>query len=92
MDKLIKKVLTSKAARNSAVLAAFVAAAMDDAPAKDAARKKPVEIVGTFGMPQEDFAYAVRKEDAALLDMLNEGLRRLMADPYWEELKKKYEP
>lgn len=70
----------------------IVAAAMDDAPAKDAAKKKPVKIVGTFGMPQEDFAYAVRKEDKALLEMLNEGLRRLMADPYWEELKKKYEP
>jgi polar amino acid transport system substrate-binding protein len=70
----------------------IVAAAMDDAPAKDAARKKPVKIVGTFGMPSEDFAYAVRKEDKKLLQALNEGLKELMASPYWEELKEKYKP
>ena len=69
----------------------IVAAAMDDAPAKDAVRKKPVKIVGTFGMPDEEFAYAVRKEDTQLLKTLNEGLKKLMASPYWEELKKKYE-
>lgn len=69
----------------------IVAAAMDDAPAKDAVKKKPVKILGTFGMAEENFAYAVRKEDKKLLDMLNEGLKRLMASPYWEELKKKYE-
>jgi len=67
-------------------------AAMDDAPAKDAARKKPVKIVGTFGMPEEEFGYAVRKEDTELLNMLNEGLKRLMASPYWEELKATYKP
>lgn len=70
----------------------IVAAAMDDAPAKDAVRKKPVKIVGTFGMAAEDFAYAVRKQDTELLSMLNEGLKRLMASPYWDELIKKYEP
>jgi polar amino acid transport system substrate-binding protein len=69
----------------------IVAAAMDDAPAADAAKKKPVKIVGRFGMPDEEFGYAVRKEDKELLDTLNEGLRRLMASPYWEELKQKYE-
>jgi polar amino acid transport system substrate-binding protein len=69
----------------------IVAAAMDDAPAKDAVRKKPVKILGRFGMPDEEFGYAVRKEDTELLDMLNEGLRRLMESPYWEELKAKYE-
>jgi polar amino acid transport system substrate-binding protein len=65
---------------------------MDDAPAKDAARKKAVKIVGTFGMPSEDFAYAVRKEDKKLLSIMNEGLKRLMASPYWNELIKKYKP
>lgn len=69
----------------------IVAAAMDDAPAMDAVKKKPVKILGRFGMPDEDFGYAVRKEDKELLDTLNEGLRRLMASPYWEELKAKYE-
>jgi len=67
------------------------AAAMDDAPAQDAVSKKPVRILGTFGMKEEDFGYAIRKEDTKLLEMINEGLKKLMADPYWEELKKKYE-
>ncbi|MBN1106065.1 MAG: amino acid ABC transporter substrate-binding protein, partial [Deltaproteobacteria bacterium] len=65
-------------------------AAMDDAPAKDAVKKKPVRIAGGFGMPDENFGYAVRKQDTKLLEMLNAGLKKLMASPYWEELKKKY--
>ena len=69
----------------------IVAAAMDDAPAKDAVKKKPVKIAGTFGMPDEDFGYAVRKADTELLKKLNAGLKKLMASPYWEELKKKYD-
>ena len=65
---------------------------MDDAPAKDAARKEPVKIVGTFGMEAEEFGYAVRKEDTELLNKINEGLKKLMASPYWEELKAQYKP
>jgi polar amino acid transport system substrate-binding protein len=69
----------------------IVAAAMDDAPAKDAEKKKAVKIVGKFGMPDEEYAYAVRKEDAALLKKLNDGLKKLMASATWNELKKKYD-
>jgi polar amino acid transport system substrate-binding protein len=68
----------------------IVAAAMDDAPALDAAKKKPVKIIGGFGMPDEEFGYAVRKEDAEFLKKLDDGLKRLMKSPYWAELKKKY--
>ncbi len=68
------------------------AAAMDDAPAYDAARKKPVKVIGTFGMPAERFGYAVRKQDKKLLNTLNTGLRLLMKDPYWQKLIKKYHP
>ncbi|MBN2428418.1 MAG: amino acid ABC transporter substrate-binding protein [Deltaproteobacteria bacterium] len=68
----------------------IVAAAMDDAPAKDAAAKKPVQIIGTFGMEEEMFGIAVRKEDKELLDALNKGLKMLQADPYWNELVEKY--
>lgn len=68
----------------------IAAAAMDDAPAMDAASKKPVKILGTFGMPNEQFGYAVRKQDTQLLNTLNKGLKMLMADPYWNELVKKY--
>jgi polar amino acid transport system substrate-binding protein len=69
----------------------IVAAAMSDALAKDALKRKHVRIAGTFGMPSEKLAYAVRKEDTVLLCKLNKGLKLLMASPYWVELKKKYE-
>lgn len=69
----------------------IAAAAMDDAPAKDAASKKAVKSIGTFGMASEDFGYAIRKEDTKLIKDINEGLSRLMASPYWNELIKKYD-
>lgn len=69
----------------------IIAAAMDDAPAKDAERKKPVSIIGGFGMKDEEFGYAVRKDDAELLKKLNEGLKKIKASPAWDELKKKYQ-
>ncbi|HEY3275052.1 MAG TPA: ABC transporter substrate-binding protein [Syntrophorhabdaceae bacterium] len=68
----------------------ITAAAMNDAPALDAAGTKPVKILGEFGMTEEMFGYAVRKEDTELLKKVNEGLRRLMKSPYWTELKKIY--
>ena len=66
------------------------AAAMDDAPAKDAVSKKAVQIVGTFGMHDEEFGYAVRKQDKELLEKVNKALAKLMATPAWDELIKKY--
>ena len=67
------------------------AAAMDDAPAKDAARKKDIKVVGTFGMDDEQFGYAVRKDDKELLKKVNASLTKLMATSYWNELLEKYE-
>jgi len=67
------------------------AAAMDDAPAKDAASKKEVQIVGTFGMHDEQFGYAVRKDDKELLEKVNTALTKLMATPEWTELINKYD-
>jgi polar amino acid transport system substrate-binding protein len=67
------------------------AAAMDDAPAKDAVGKKAVRIVGTFGMHDEEFGYAVRKEDTELLQKVNAALKKLMATPEWTALIEKYE-
>ncbi len=66
------------------------ACVMDDAPAKDIARSKPIKIIGEYGMEPEIFGYAVRKADSELLKALNEGLKELMASPKWDELKKKY--
>ena len=68
----------------------IVAAAMDDAPALDAAKKKPVKIIGGFGMNDVEFGYAIRKEDTEFLKKVNEGLKKLMKSPYWAELKKNY--
>lgn len=67
------------------------AAAMDDAPAKDAVGKKEVQIVGTFGMADEQFGYAVRKEDKELLEKVNKALTKFMATPEWKTLINKYE-
>jgi polar amino acid transport system substrate-binding protein len=68
------------------------AAAMDDAPAADAVSKKPVKIIGTFGMPEENFAYGVNKQAPELKALLNKGIEMLMADPYWTKLIEKYKP
>jgi len=69
----------------------IAAAAMDDAPAKDAAGKKAVKSIGTFGMDSEEFGYAIRKDDTQLLKDINEGLKKLMASSRWAELVKKYD-
>ena len=66
------------------------AAVMDDAPAQDAASKKPVQILGTFGMPEESFGYAVRKDEPELLARVNASLKKLMASPEWKQLIAKY--
>ena len=32
----------------------------------------------------------MRKEDTELHALVNEGYKKLLADPYWQELQKKY--
>lgn len=51
---------------------------------------KTIRIIGNYGQPDHETAYAVRKEDKELLHILNEGLKRLMTTPFWKELKLKY--
>jgi polar amino acid transport system substrate-binding protein len=51
---------------------------------------KDIKIIGVYGQPDDETAYAVRKEDAEFLKKLNEGLKRLMASAEWIEMKKKY--
>ncbi len=66
------------------------AALMDELPAADAAAAgKTIVKIGTFGHPSP-FGVAVRKNDAELLKLINEGYKQLMADPFWQELQKKY--
>lgn len=49
-----------------------------------------IKIIGIYGQPDDETAYAVRKEDTEFLNKLNEGLKRLMASAAWTEMKKKY--
>ncbi|MDR1777358.1 MAG: ABC transporter substrate-binding protein [Desulfovibrio sp.] len=66
------------------------AAFMDDLPARDAIVKgRQVKIAGAHGEP-DNFGVAMRKEDTDLRKTVNEGYRRLTADPYWKELQIKY--
>ena len=63
---------------------------MDELPADDSiAKGRAVKKIGTHGTPT-DFGVAVRKSDTELLKLINEGYKKLMADPYWKELQKKY--
>lgn len=64
---------------------------MDSSIAYELLKTQPFKVCGTFDAAPEDYAYAVRKEDKELLDTLNKGLTLLMADPYWQELKKKWD-
>ncbi len=48
------------------------------------------ESTGAFILRKGHFAYGANKEDAELLAILNEGLRKIMASPFWFELIKKY--
>lgn len=67
-------------------------AAIDSAPANDAMQKDkmPIKVAGEFA-EADDFGVATRNGDKALREKINQGYKLLMADPYWNELKKKYE-
>lgn len=65
--------------------------AMDSSIAREVKKGKPFKVIGTFDVAPDAYGYAVRKADTELLNTLNEGLKQLMADPYWTELKKKWE-
>lgn len=66
------------------------AALMDQLPAEDSiAKGKAVKKAGTHGAPDE-FGVAIRKGDTELRALIDEGFRKLQADPYWKELQNKY--
>ena len=66
------------------------AALMDELPANNAIENgRAVKKAGTHGQPDQ-FGVAMRKEDKELQNLVNEGYKKLMADPYWKELQKKY--
>ena len=65
-------------------------AMQDDTMVIDAMKQRPIKIAGTHksGMT---YGYGVRQEDDELREMLNEGIRRLIDSPRWEELKENYD-
>ena len=67
------------------------AAGLDSAPAMTAIDKQGMnlKIVGEFA-PKDEFGVAVRPGENELLKLINEGFRQLRADPFWEELWRKY--
>jgi polar amino acid transport system substrate-binding protein len=67
------------------------AAVMNDTAAK-AASDQGVKIIGNAGIPEEEFAYGVNKENPELLVLLNEGLTALMVAPFWQTLNDRYRP
>lgn len=69
----------------------IVGSGMDSTIAKDMLKKPGFKVAGTFDAAPENYAYAVRKDDKELLQTLNKGLEMLMKDPFWKELKKKYD-
>jgi polar amino acid transport system substrate-binding protein len=66
------------------------AAIYDRPPLERAIAGKPINIIYDIDT-NEEYGVAVRKDDTELLATINEGLTELMEDPYWEELKEKYE-
>jgi polar amino acid transport system substrate-binding protein len=66
-------------------------AGMDSVQAYELMKGKKLKVAGTFDAFPENYGYAVREDDDELLKTLNEGLKMLMADPYFEELKAKWD-
>jgi polar amino acid transport system substrate-binding protein len=68
----------------------IVGSGMDSTIAKEALKNPGFKIAGTFDAAPEKYGYAMRKEDKEFQDKVNKGLKLLMADPYWAQLKAKY--
>jgi len=64
---------------------------MDSSIAKELMKGQSYKVAGTFDVPSEKYGYAIRKEDKEFLETINKGLEMLMKDPYWQELKTKYD-
>lgn len=65
-------------------------ASVSDTPVlEQAIAGRPLEIVGEIPT-REQYAVAVRKNDTHLRNMMDAGIRQLMADPHWQELLKQY--
>ena len=66
------------------------AAVMNDTKAAEFLGQFPVKILGLAGIPDEDYAIAVNKDNPELLKTINEGLAEIQADPIWQQLLDKH--
>jgi polar amino acid transport system substrate-binding protein len=85
----LKRYPDTPAAVSDLAIGRIDAVMYDDVSLKDIIREKSAKIIGSVET-KEDLGVAVRKEDTALLEFMNEALAELQADPYWEELKAKH--
>lgn len=83
---------SSSLAADDVVIGRIDAAVMNNAPAAEVVAKKPLKIIGPAGIPDEEFAIGVNKDNPKLLKTLNDGLDKLKDSPYWNELVEKYKP
>jgi polar amino acid transport system substrate-binding protein len=67
------------------------AAVMNDTKAAEFLAKFQVKALGLAGIPDEDYAVAVNKDNPELLKTINEGIAEIQKDPIWAELIKKHE-
>ncbi|HJJ57435.1 MAG TPA: transporter substrate-binding domain-containing protein [Methanocorpusculum sp.] len=70
------------------------AVVFDDAGIKEQIAQNPNDFVylGILEGAPEALAVGVKKGNTELLKIINDGITKLMADPYWEELNAKYFP
>ena len=54
-------------------------------------QNKPIKVLGLVGMEDQKYSYAVRKGDKELLDILNEGLKKLKSSDEWDKIQSKWE-
>ena len=67
-----------------------IEASVYDAPPQERAiTGKSLTIIGEIPT-QERYAVAVRKNDSHLQALMDDGLRKIMADTYWQQLLQKY--
>jgi polar amino acid transport system substrate-binding protein len=66
------------------------AAIAHTSPMLNAIEGKPLHIIGEIDT-NEVYGVAVRKEDTELLSLINDGLTKLMNDPYWNVLIQNYD-
>lgn len=85
----LKLYVDTPAAVSDLAIGRIDAVMYDDVSLKDIIEGKPAKIIGSVET-KEQFGVAIRKGDTVLLELMNEGIAELQADPYWEELKAKH--